>query len=247
MRQRVLTDATCDRLLGSLPRGPRHTVASRPSTATVQRQTFHALPTIDIDPSALLVRGGQGRTARQLAFDGVERLRISGLLLAVVGLLVLLVGCGDPPRTVRLTHPDGFDIVRANYAAWEREYPAKARVERQRDSQAAAAAASRNGMRGWGAGLVGSEPEVVERCRRGLYDIDRREAWVIVDDPTALTEDERWCELHEIAHGVQRLVGWEAAAPLWAALPPRYRTHADINRRLDAWLAEQARVVAVAR
>jgi hypothetical protein len=156
--------------------------------------------------------------------------------------LLLLLGCDAEPRTVSYRHAAGFTVVLATRSAWELTHPDEARVERMRESSSAAARASGSGMSGWGTYRAAQRYESAFGCGRmlaGRYYPATREAWVFCADPFELTEDERWTEKHEIAHGVEHAWGWECAAPLWDELPRRHRTHASIEDRLDGWRQEQ--------
>lgn len=133
--------------------------------------------------------------------------------MRAVACLLALAGCGctrAPEMSVTRT-PDGLEVAVTEHAFHQR-FPAIAHT--------------------WA--LESGSMHVI----RGLYDAPTHSVWVIAHEPQHLTADERWVLAHERAHRCQDLHGWNAAAPLWAALPEEYRTHADIEQRLHAegWL-----------
>lgn len=69
----------------------------------------------------------------------------------------------------------------------------------------------------------------------GVYDPGTHACWVVAADPSHPTAEERLWMAHEHCHRVQDRCGWEAAAPLWDALPAHVRTHPEIEARLREW------------
>jgi hypothetical protein len=69
----------------------------------------------------------------------------------------------------------------------------------------------------------------------GLYDPHTRVCWTVASDPQHPTHEERSWMQHEHCHRVEDIYGWQAAAPMWNALPRCLHTHPDIEARLRMW------------
>jgi hypothetical protein len=166
------------------------------------------------------------------------RARLLATLLLWAGIILcpwVLGGCQqrDPvPPAARESGQGGADIF-CTRAFFYGRFPA---VERQDHSRYRAYADEPMG--------IATNPRASEslhwRLTYGLYDPQTHTCWSIARDPGHPSREERTWMQHEHCHRVEDLYGWDAAAPLWNALPSHLHTHPEIEVRLRAWRRQHA-------
>ncbi len=153
-----------------------------------------------------------------------------------LALTLLLTGCEtrEPVAQIHLMNPgEPYPEIACTRDAFKHRFPTL--VERMEHRSNAPPELPPLGQSVLGDGFVGNVR--MDGELHGAYCHGTHQVWFICKDPAHPTEDERMEQIHERAHRIQHLQGWEAARPLWLEIAknaPYHMTHDEIRKRLVA-------------